>query len=93
MTLDASGGPIYFASTGPSTSSPAGGSGSSTCPSGQQLFKICEKCQASAGATPIYNYYEACYSSWQSAQTVHGGGCPITQVSGPSQCKLPCAAG
>jgi len=79
-----------FTSTGPSTPSTTSGSGSSSCKSGEQLFKICEKCQASVGATPIYNYYEACYTSWQSAQTVHGaGGCPITQVSGPAQCKLP----
>jgi hypothetical protein len=77
-------------SSGPSTPSTTGGSGASSCPSGEQHFKICEKCQASVGATPIYNYYEACYSSWSTAQTVHGmNGCTITQVSGPSQCQLP----
>ncbi len=78
--------PPMYSSSGSSSGSTSSG-GSSKCPSGEQLFKICEKCQASAGATPIYHYYEACYTSWQVAQTVHGAGsCPITQVSGPSQC-------
>jgi len=79
--------PTFTSGSSPSTSSNHPVSG---CAAGETLFKICEKCQASSGATPIYHYYEACYTSWQTAQTVHGtGGCPITQVSGPSQCKLP----
>jgi hypothetical protein len=78
-----------YASSGSSTSSTTSGGGSSGCPSGEQLFKICSKCQASAGATPIYFYDEGCYKNWQTAQTIHGNGCTLSQVSGPSQCKLP----
>jgi hypothetical protein len=78
-----------YSSGGSSSSTSSSPSGSSSCPPNHQLFRVCQKCQASAGATPIYFYSEGCYTSWQSVQTVYGSGCTLSQVSGPSGCELP----
>lgn len=80
---------IFGRSGSPSPSSPSTQSGSSSCPSGTRLFRICQNCQASVGQTPIYFYSEGCYSSWQNVKDIYSTSCMLTQVSGPSNCELP----
>ena len=87
-----SGGGTMWATSGtPTVSSPS--TRPSGCPAGTQLFRICKKCQAQVGANATYSYYESCYTNWAQAQTIAnlpaGGGCTISQVSGPHGCEQP----
>lgn len=88
-----SGGGTMWAKSGSSTTPSSGQTRATGCSAGETLFHICKKCQAHVGATASFFFYESCYKNWAEAESTAnlspGGGCTISQVSGPHGCEQP----